>query len=165
MHSPFPYLRSGGTVYAETWCVIGGPLAMHFAQDGGCPYEHTCSCTDIEAYLFALAHLSLKRHLTGLTMHKKQVVAAAQMCSHSQESASTCSWMVARVAPLGSSSPTLWHDLSIHAVLSLENSTLGEYYAFAASPVSSRAHTMKIVFFYLSLHLDLTLGLTMLSMD
>ena len=34
MRTPFPYLGNGFADCAETWCVVRGPLAMRFTQDG-----------------------------------------------------------------------------------------------------------------------------------
>ena len=45
VRAPFPYLGNSWkwTDYSETWCVVRGPLAMHFTQDGGFLHERTCS--------------------------------------------------------------------------------------------------------------------------
>ena len=50
---------------AENWCVVRGPLAIHFKQDGGYLLEHMCNCTQIQEHQSAPARSSPKRHLTG----------------------------------------------------------------------------------------------------
>ena len=39
----FPYLGNGWTDCAKTWCVVRGPLAMRFTQNGG--YAHSARLT------------------------------------------------------------------------------------------------------------------------
>ena len=43
----FPYLRNGWTDLAETWCVVRGPLAMCFTQNGG-----ICMSTYVTVHTF-----------------------------------------------------------------------------------------------------------------
>ena len=48
MRTPFSFLGKGWTDCAETWCVVRGPLAMCFTQDGWYPHERTCNCTHVK---------------------------------------------------------------------------------------------------------------------
>ena len=64
----FPYLGNGCTDCAEIWCVLRGPLAMHFTQNGG--------------YLHGRTGLSPKGILLVLTMCKSDISAKYYIYFH-----------------------------------------------------------------------------------
>ena len=64
--------------WAETWCLVRGPLAIRATKDGGYPHERTCNCT----YFKHICSLLLVHRPKGVLLVQPRAASKVIRLSH-----------------------------------------------------------------------------------